>query len=258
MTSILRSRSSIHVSEPGQLDHDSASPLRLHKLRQLQSRVSPGKPGGLAKSPRHLGRGRKRKKAEQHANWNQGVAEVSKASRKSSEPAPKRKLDEISGSSSPLSPASQATSPTLAQPKQDIKPSRLSRSPSDSSLDSHQPPPAPSIPQYQTFGPDPLTFNDPTIYHIREITNDMTDEEKKEIYCVSHFPHDDLSSLIAGTPPDKDFSNAKPSNQVNANTFAAYIDPYLRPLSEEDMAFLKERVSIYLCCYLSTLLNLPG
>ena len=71
----------------------------------------------------------------------------------------------------------------------------------------------------------------------------MTDEEKKEIYGVSSFPHDDLSDLIAGVPPDKDFSNAKPSNQVNANTFAAYLEPYLRPLTEEDMAFLKERVS---------------
>lgn len=71
----------------------------------------------------------------------------------------------------------------------------------------------------------------------------MTEEEKKEIYCVSQYPHDDLSNLIAGTPPDKDFSNAKPSNQVNANTFAAHVEPFLRPLTEEDMAFLKERVS---------------
>lgn len=71
----------------------------------------------------------------------------------------------------------------------------------------------------------------------------MTDEKKKEIYCVAQFPKDDLSSLIAGTPPDKDFSNAKPANQVNANTFAAYIEPYVRPLTEEDMAFLRERVS---------------
>ena len=72
----------------------------------------------------------------------------------------------------------------------------------------------------------------------------MTDEEKKEIYCVAQFPHDDLSNLIAGTVPDKDFSNAKPANQVNANTFAAYIEPFCRPLTEEDTAFLKERVNI--------------
>ena len=72
----------------------------------------------------------------------------------------------------------------------------------------------------------------------------MTDEEKKEIYCVATFPHDDLHDLIAGIPPDKDFSNAKPSNQVNANTFATYLEPYLRPLTDEDMAFLAERVSL--------------
>lgn len=71
----------------------------------------------------------------------------------------------------------------------------------------------------------------------------MTDKEKKEIYGVASFPHNDLSDLIAGVPPDKDFSNAKPSNQVNANTFQTYLDPYLRPLTDEDMAFLKERVS---------------
>lgn len=70
----------------------------------------------------------------------------------------------------------------------------------------------------------------------------MTEEDKKEIYCVSSFPKSDLDHLIAGTLPDKDFSNAKPTNQVNANTFAAYIEPYVRPLTEEDMAWLKERV----------------
>lgn len=72
----------------------------------------------------------------------------------------------------------------------------------------------------------------------------MTDEEKKGIYGVTSFPKNDLSDLIAGVPPDKDFSNAKPSNQVNANTFQSYLDPYLRPLTDEDMAFLKERVGI--------------
>lgn len=115
--------------------------------------------------------------------------------------------------------------------------------PTISSVDSHHPLPAASIPLYQTFGADPLRFDDPTIYHVRDVTPDMSDDEKKEIYCVSSFPHDDLHHLIAGVPPDKDFSNAKPSNQVNANTFASYLEPYLRPLTDEDMAFLAERVS---------------
>lgn len=149
----------------------------------------------------------------------------------------------MSGSSSSLSPASRVQSPReSAAVVEQVASAGPSPSPSNSSLDSHQPPPAQSITQYPTFGLDPLTFDDPTVYHIREITDDMTEEEKKEIYGVAQFPHDDLSNLIAGTPPDKDFSNAKPTNQVNANTFASQVEPYLRPLTEEDMAFLKERV----------------
>ncbi|KAL9600930.1 MAG: hypothetical protein Q9219_002865 [cf. Caloplaca sp. 3 TL-2023] len=153
---------------------------------------------------------------------------------------PKRKLDAVSSSS--LSSTSQPPSPTIGPVTEEPKSPRKSRAASTSSLESHQPPPAASIAQYQTFGPDPTTFDDPTIYHIREVTDNMTDEEKAEIYSVAQFPHNDLSHLIAGKIPDKDFSNAKPPNQVNANTFQAYIDPYLRPLTEEDMAFLKERV----------------
>lgn len=94
----------------------------------------------------------------------------------------------------------------------------------------------------QVFGPNPLKFDDPTIYHIREVTPEMTDEEKKEVYSVAVFPHDDLRDKMAGTPPNKDFSNAKPANQVSANTFQAYIEPFVRPLMEEDMAWLKEKV----------------
>lgn len=113
-------------------------------------------------------------------------------------------------------------------------------SPSGSEV-SHQPAPAPAVPQYQTFGPDPSKFDDPTIYHIRDVTPGMTDEEKKEIYCVAEFPPTDLRDRIAGLPPDKDFSNAKPATQVNASVFANYVEPYIRPLTEEDVAFLKER-----------------
>ena len=100
----------------------------------------------------------------------------------------------------------------------------------------HRPPPVP----LEGFFPDPLA-PDPVIYHIRDITPDMTDEEKKEIYGVTAFPTKDLSEQIAGTPPDKDFSNAKPTNQVAATTFLAYVEPYLRQLQEEDIAWLKER-----------------
>ncbi|KAA8612584.1 Ada3 domain containing protein [Pyrenophora tritici-repentis] len=113
-------------------------------------------------------------------------------------------------------------------------------SPSGSDV-SHQPAPAPAVPQFQTFGPDPAKFDDPTIYHIREVTPGMSIEERKEIYCVAEFPQEDLRDKIAGSPPDKDFSNAKPPSQVNATVFANYVEPYIRPLTEEDVAFLKER-----------------
>ena len=155
----------------------------------------------------------------------------------------KRQRTTASGSSSSLSPASQLQSPAVATHAQGAESGRASPTLSSSSDDSHQPPPAASILQYQTFGADPLAFDDPTIYHIREVNPKMTDKEKKEIYGVASFPHNDLSDLVAGVSPDKDFSNAKPSNQVNANTFQTYLEPYLRPLTDEDMAFLKERVS---------------
>jgi transcriptional adapter 3 len=69
----------------------------------------------------------------------------------------------------------------------------------------------------------------------------MTIEERKEIYCVAEFPPSDLRDRTAGSPPDKDFSMAKPATQVNASVFANYVEPYIRPLTEEDVAFLKER-----------------
>jgi transcriptional adapter 3 len=72
----------------------------------------------------------------------------------------------------------------------------------------------------------------------------MGDDEKKEIYSVASFPKSDLAHMMAGVPPDKDFSNAKPSNQVSANTFQTWIEPYVRALTEEDIAWLKERVRL--------------
>lgn len=70
----------------------------------------------------------------------------------------------------------------------------------------------------------------------------MSEEDKREIYCVARFPHSDLSDRVPGPPPDRDFSNSKPANQVSFNTFLSYIDPYVRPLTEEDVNFLKEKV----------------
>ena len=159
-----------------------------------------------------------------------------------SAPSPMPKREPSRASTSPLSETSPVPSP-IAAPDPPVSPIKADSPDSDSSSDARQPPPAAAQPQYQTFGTNPLTFDDPTIYDIRPVTDDMTDEEKKDIYCVASFPKDDLHDLIAGTPPNKDFSNAvKPNNQVQAHTFASYLDGYLRPLKEEDIGFLNERV----------------
>ncbi|EME46450.1 hypothetical protein DOTSEDRAFT_113771, partial [Dothistroma septosporum NZE10] len=91
------------------------------------------------------------------------------------------------------------------------------------------------------FGKDPTKGNDPIIYDIRELKDEMTVEEKRAILNVKVWPESDLSELTAGDPPDADFSNAKPANQVNFSTFQTYIEPYIRPYTEEDVAVLKER-----------------
>ena len=137
-------------------------------------------------------------------------------------------------------------SSTISSPISQAPPSATGTGPADApspsnSDASHQPAPAPAIPQFQTFGPDPSKFDDPTIYHIREIEPGMSEEEIKEIYCVAEYPHDDLRNQTPGIPPDKDFSSAKPASQVNASVFANYVEPFIRPLTEEDVAFLKER-----------------
>lgn len=178
------------------------------------------------------------------------LASPSKASKEATTPVKPSLEAPGSGSSSSLSEASPLPSPsttaavtaeTSAQPPPLVQ-TRASSSDSSSSEDAHQPSKAASVPQYQTFGANPLIFDDPTVYEVKKVTDDMTDDEKREIYAVSVFPHDDLSDLIAGTPPNKDFSNAvKPNNQVQAHTFAAYLDGFLRPLKEEDIGFLKER-----------------
>jgi transcriptional adapter 3 len=105
----------------------------------------------------------------------------------------------------------------------------------------HQPPPAATVQQYQVFGEDPSTFPDPTIYEIRPVRDDMPEERKKEIFGVAGYPPSDLYDLTAGVPPDRDFSSAKPASQISATTFQNFVEPYLKPLAQEDMAFLSER-----------------
>lgn len=147
-------------------------------------------------------------------------------------PSPPKKI-KPSPATSPLSDV--AESPKAAPE------SRASPANSDASMEEdnrvlHRTPNMPT----QGFFPDPLA-PDSIIYHIRDITPDMSDEEKKAIYSVTSYPTKDLSDQIAGVPPDKDFSNARPQNQTAATTFQTFVEAYTRPLAEEDMAFLRER-----------------
>lgn len=172
------------------------------------------------------------------------IAFTSELTYAAASPVSKRSKNAASEGTSSLSPPSM----TPPRPAATISegPAPVGSPLTDATAESHQPEPAPVVPQFQVFGPNPLKFDDPTIYHIREVTPGMTDEEKKEIFGVTRFPSSDLSHLMAGVPPDKDFSNSKPTSQVSANTFLAYIEPFVRPLTEEDIAFLKEKVSLTL------------
>ncbi|KAL1988031.1 hypothetical protein VTN96DRAFT_1555 [Rasamsonia emersonii] len=206
-------------------DEDGSRALKGGKLKKRKERAS--------KEDRPLAVG-----AHEITRQDGGELGERKRHRETTSPSSKKSRNLASGSTSSLSPPSMASPPP---PASGDAPEAVGSPSSDDSSESQQPEPAAAVPQYQVFGPDPLKFPDPTIYHIREVTPGMTDEEKKEIYCVADFPKSDLSHLMAGTPPDKDFSNSKPTNQVSANTFASYIDPYVRPLTEEDIAFLKEK-----------------
>jgi transcriptional adapter 3 len=79
------------------------------------------------------------------------------------------------------------------------------------------------------------------VYEIPTVDDNASYHERAQAFAVASFPTDDLTNLIAGYPPDEDFSKAKPTTQVGITTFNAYIKPYFRPFSEEDLRFLRER-----------------
>jgi len=157
------------------------------------------------------------------------------------DPGNKRKHSRAGSASSSLSPAA-AGSPTAMdvdeKPKSEKKDDEEEE---EESSEDEGAPPRREAPQYQTFGEDPSTFPDPTVYEILETNPSMSVDELKEIYSVAVFPKTNLADQIAGDPPDKDFTIAKPQNQISFSTFSTYIEPYFRPFSEEDLAFLRER-----------------
>ena len=139
-----------------------------------------------------------------------------------------------------ISDAPPPPSPQIQPKKVGPDPMDIAASPSESDLsEADQPSTAPLY--ERIFGKDPSKADDPIVYDIRDVHDDTTDEEKKAIFNVAQWPESDLVELTAGDPPDMDFSNAKPANQVNFSTFQTYIEPHIRPFTEEDVAFLKER-----------------
>ncbi|KAK5780472.1 hypothetical protein RI543_002231 [Arxiozyma heterogenica] len=70
------------------------------------------------------------------------------------------------------------------------------------------------------------------------------EEYLKKKYNVASYPTNDLKEYLPGVIPDKDFSCPKPSNQIQYNTFLAFVDNFLRPLNDEDIKFLESKYVI--------------
>ncbi|KAI0150023.1 histone acetyltransferases subunit 3-domain-containing protein [Hypoxylon sp. NC0597] len=197
-------------------------------------RTDDGRKDGEEESERRANK--KKRKANDTLAPGNAHTERSSPLRDSSKPRKvSRDNDSASSSLSPVAPATPGAMEVDEKAKLDTKVEE------DSESEDEGAPPRREAPQYQTFGEDPSTFPDPTVYEIRPVRPGMTEDELKELYSVAVFPKSDLSDMIAGDPPDKDFSNAKPSNQISFTTFSTYVEPYFRPFTEEDLAFLRER-----------------
>ncbi|EQB44543.1 Chromatin-remodeling complexes subunit NGG1 [Colletotrichum gloeosporioides] len=178
---------------------------------------------------------KKRKAADTLAPQDAAV-ERSSPLRESTKP---RKLSRDNDSaSSSLSPVAPATPSAM---EVDNKTKAEENEEEEESSEDEGAPPKKAQPAAHTFGDDPSTFPDPTVYEILPTKPGMSADELRQIYSVAVFPQSDLADLIAGDPPDKDFSSAKPSNQISFSTFSTYMEPYFRPFAEEDLAFLRER-----------------
>lgn len=131
-----------------------------------------------------------------------------------------------------------AESPLLEDRSSTASPRKKPRSESAENA----PAPAPAIRAPQIVEEYNPVIEDPSIYEIQPVTDDTPPEERKKIYRVAQYPTVDLRPYRAGSPPDEDFSRQKPANQVTLNAFNTMIEPYFRPFTEEDEAFLRERV----------------
>ena len=71
----------------------------------------------------------------------------------------------------------------------------------------------------------------------------IPDSEIKQCLGVSAYPTVDLTKDLPGIPPSDDFSKAKAQNQITHDNFIKSIDPYFQAFTEEDLIFLRQRVS---------------
>ncbi|KAI1383838.1 histone acetyltransferases subunit 3-domain-containing protein [Hypoxylon trugodes] len=179
-----------------------------------------------------------KKKRKANDNLAPGDAHTERSSPLRDPTKPRKPSRDNDSASSSLSPVTAATPGAM---EVDEKARLDNKVEEDSDSEDEGAPPRREAPQYQTFGEDPSTFPDPTVYEIRPTSPGMPVDELKELYSVAVFPKSDLADMIAGDPPDKDFSSAKPSNQISFSTFSTYVEPYFRPFTEEDLAFLRER-----------------
>ncbi|TGJ87856.1 hypothetical protein E0Z10_g937 [Xylaria hypoxylon] len=208
---------------------------------QLTNKPEPRKEGAPQDGEKKPNK-KKRKVNDSLAPGDQNTERFSPMRDSSSKPR-KQSRDNDSASSS-LSPVAQPTSSAM-EVDDKIKPNKDAgeeeEEEGEESSEDGFAPPAREAPQFQTFGEDPSTFPDPTVYQILDAKPSMTVDELNELYSVAVFPSTDLADQIAGDPPDKDFSNAKPTNQISFSTFSTYVEPYFRPFAEEDLTFLRER-----------------
>lgn len=65
------------------------------------------------------------------------------------------------------------------------------------------------------------------------------EEYLKREYDVASYPTNDLKELLPGELPDMDFSHPKPTNQIQYGTFYSSVENFFRPLSDDDIKFLK-------------------
>ena len=82
----------------------------------------------------------------------------------------------------------------------------------------------------------------------QKTAKDETDYKKRK-FAVSEFPKSDLKDMLPGEIPMIDFSGPKPTQQVAWNSFTAYIEPFYRNFTEEDVKWLRQK------CVASTFLS---